>query len=192
MALIDDCVAFTGPQEGCILWPYLDSVGNPTIGVGHLLYSELYARTLFPDVTVGDFDDQWDTLLSTLNDHPASFYETATELRITQAQADALFRSDLDCHIAACQRRVPGFDALPGPVQVACVDIDYNAGDIRKFPKMLACIAAGDWQGAAEESNRPQLPARSEATKALILSVATDPDSPPGDPDGSGQYPPGE
>jgi GH24 family phage-related lysozyme (muramidase) len=100
------------------------------------------------------------------------FYETLTDLRLTQEQADALFLSDLAAHVAACQRRVPGFDALPVPIQVACVDIDYNVGDIRKFPHMLACIAACDWAGASEQSNRPQLPARSKATKALILSAA--------------------
>ncbi len=172
--LITACMAFTGPLEENILWPYRDNAksGNATVGYGHLLYSPLYASNVF-GVPLDTLQPQWDDLMKAEAGKRASFYETVTNLRLTPAQSDELFRSDMWCHIDRCQRAFPAtvFNGLPQPVQIACVDISFNVGSITKFPHFMASCGLGDWPQAAVESNRPQLPARSALVRELILSV---------------------
>ncbi len=173
-SLIQACMAFTGPQEGCTLFPYRDSAvaGNATVGYGHLLYGAAYAAQVF-GVPLTTLQPQWDDLMTAAVGKTASFYETLTDLRLPQAKADDLFCSDLECHIDKCTGLVPGFAELPQPIQTALVDISFNVGTVAKFPNMLAAIARKDWPAVAVESDRPQLPNRSKATRDLILSVST-------------------
>ncbi len=170
--LIQKCMEFTGPQEGCTLFLYKDNAaaGNSTIGYGHLVYSALYAANLF-GVPLTTLQPQWDDLMKAEGGRPARFYETLTDLRLSQEKADDLFCSDLECHVDKCQKIVPGFNGLPQPVQIALVDISFNVGTVAKFPKMLAAVNLKDWPAVAEESDRPQLPNRSKATRDLILSA---------------------
>ncbi len=172
-SLIQKCMAFTGPQEGCILWTYRDNAtaGNATVGYGHLLYSAAYASQVF-GVSLTTLQPQWDDLMKAEGGKPAGFYETLTDLRLSQAKADDPFCSDLECHVDKCAGIVSGFAELPQPIQVALVDLSFNIGTIAKFPKMLAAVNLKDWPAVADESDRPQLPNRSKAMRDLILSVA--------------------
>ncbi len=172
--LISACMAFTGPLESCVLWPYRDNAaaGNATIGWGHLLYSPLYAANVL-GVPLDTLQPQWDDLMKAECGKVAKFYETITDLRMTQAKADELFRSDTDCHVKNCQDYVPDFNVIPLPAQITCVDLDFNVrGGIRSFPSMLRAIAARDWAKVIKESNRPQLPARSKAVRELLSPLA--------------------
>ena len=172
-SLVQACVNFTGPQEGCELFPYRDNArsGNATVAYGHLLPNAAYAAQVF-GVALDILQTQWDDLMKAEGGKPAHFYETLTELRLSQGKADDLFCSDLEFHVDKCARIVPGFMALPQSIQTAVVDLDFNVrGGIETFPKMLAAIARKDWPAVAAESDRPQLPARSKATRDLILSV---------------------
>ncbi len=171
--LIYRCMDFTGPMEGNILWPYRDNAvsGNATVGRGHLLYSAGYAANVF-GVPIETLQPQWDDLMKARGGQVASFYETITDLRISPEKSDAMFRSDIDCHIENCRRVIPGFDSLPTAVCIACVDIDFNVrGEVGTFVEMLKAISQRDWASVARESDRPQLRNRSAATKALIDSV---------------------
>lgn len=169
---------FTAPFEGNSLWPYLDGAGNPTIGVGHLLYSDLYAQTLFPGVAVADFAEQWDALRACAPDKSLAFYETATDLRITIQQSLDLFLSDMDCKVNACQRKITGFAALPLRAQMVCVDLEYNTGNVLLFKHFLADLADSDWAGAAGACHRIETPApggvqpdRNTACMALLRGL---------------------
>src|SRR6185436_19855730 len=97
---------------------------------------------------------QWDDLMKAEGGKQAKFYETVTDLRITPAKSDELFYSDLECHVDKCRKAFPmgTFDALPQPVQVACVDISFNVGSITKFPRMMSAAERGDWPAVAAES----------------------------------------
>lgn len=167
------CASFTAPQEGRIPFMYRDNAkaGNVTVGCGHLIQNVNVACVEF-DSYLTEMQPQFDAVAGAPAGKAAGFYAQFSTLRLTDARIDALLESDLAEHIGNCARIVPGFWQLPGPVQVATVDIDFNVeGGIRTFPHYLAAVAAGDWQEAAVQSNRPQLPARSAATKALILSA---------------------
>jgi len=166
--LLKACFEFTGQQEGNVLWPYLDGPGNITIGRGHLLYTALYAANVLGlDLSV--VQPQWNALKRRTPGLRANFYQGATSLRITPEKSDELFDSDLWQHILNCLDYVPGFVDLPQEVQITCVDIDFNVkGGIRTFPDMLKAIEARDWQKVSAESDRPQLPARSESVRRLL------------------------
>jgi GH24 family phage-related lysozyme (muramidase) len=172
--LISACRAFTGPQEGCSLAMYLDNAEDPSVTVawGHRLATIEDAAAAFgcapndPELIL-DWDD-----ICQKPGLSAMAYKRFTKWRLTVAQADAIFDADLQQHIANCQHRVYGFYRFPQPAQVVCVDIDLNVkGGIITFPKMTMAMAAGDWATAADESDRPQLPARSLATRSLLLSL---------------------
>ena len=166
--LLKACFDFTSQQEGNVLWPYLDGPGNITIGRGHLLYSALYAANVLGlDISV--VEPQWNGLKRQKPGMRADYYQGATSLRITPEKSDELFNSDLWQHILNCRDYVPGFVELPQEVQICTVDIDFNVrGGIRTFPDMLKAIEARDWQKVSGESDRPQLPARSEAVRKLL------------------------
>jgi GH24 family phage-related lysozyme (muramidase) len=166
--LLKACFEFTGEQEGNVLHPYLDGPGNVTIGRGHNLYSALYASNVL-GLPLDIVQPQWDALKRQKPGLRADLYRGATSLRLTPEKSDEIFNSDLWCHIDACRQYVPGFDTLPQEVQVTCVDIDFNVkGGIRTFPAMLKAIEARDWDRVIKESDRPQLPARSEAVRKLL------------------------
>ncbi|MFT3749306.1 MAG: lysozyme [Agriterribacter sp.] len=80
-------LAFIGKEEGCILKPYLDSVGVPTIGYGNTYY-ENGVRVKMSDLPISK-DRALSLFLNTL-----SFYEktvwSSTRDDINQNQFDAL------------------------------------------------------------------------------------------------------
>lgn len=165
------CEAFTGPQEGLELFMYLDGPGNITVGRGHMLYSPIHAAQAF-GVDVSVVQPQWDALKVAAPNKRASDYGPLTTLRLTPVQEQDIFATDISTHIFRCRALIGLFDQFPGPVQVAAVDIDYNTkGGIHTFPRFITAVERGDWATAAFESNRPQLPARSAAVKALIEEV---------------------
>lgn len=170
VSMLNACDAFTGPQEGETLWMILDSVGRATVGRGHELPTIQSAAEVF-GISTDEAKPQWDALMKMPPARLAAVYEPVTMLRLTEDRSRTLFRSDLQYSLDECTKRVPGFWSVPIPVAVAVNDINYNTGNVLTFPKFLAFVASGDWVGAATESDRPQLPKRSAATKALILSA---------------------
>lgn len=172
--LLKACFDFTGPQEGNILWPYLDNATNPnvTIGRGHLLYNVTYAANVLGG-DVSGIQSQWDALRACKAGELASAYENVTSLRISQDKSDELFNSDLWQRIFRCRENIAGFVDLPVPAQVVIVDIDFNVkGGVKTFPSMLKAAAAKDWPAFTRESDRPQLPARSKAVRDLLAPLA--------------------
>lgn len=180
--LIAACMAFTGPLEGSCDSMYLDGAGNVTAARGHLIATPLDAIKLFSSdlsVTPDQIAAQFGAVKSAEPGLEASEYAHLTTVRLPQSVIDGLFRGDVMLKIASCRPYVPGFDQLPGPVQVGVHDIHYNvSGGIRTFPHFLAAVAAKDWDEAAVQSFRIERPApggispaRNLATKNLILSA---------------------
>ena len=166
------CAAFTALQEGRIPWMYRDNAkaGNVTACCGHLFRTAQEVADVL-GVPVEVVRPQFDAVAAARPGMRDTYYSTFSRLRFTDSQIDSLTASDLQEHIGNCARIVPGFWQMPGPVQVAAVDLAFNTGSLSHWPKFCAACEAGNWQEAAVQSNRPQLPARSAATKALILSA---------------------
>ena len=111
-------------DEGVVHEVYLDHLGLPTVGIGHLvLESDL--------------------------EHGA---EVGTP--ITEERCEELFMHDLDVALKECEVLYgAGWFYLPEEVQEILVNMLFNMGRPRltQFKKMNNAIEAGDWKTAAVE-----------------------------------------
>ena len=110
-------------DEGCVYAVYLDHLGLPTFGIGHV-------------VTQDDPEYQWDV------DNPIS------EERVNEA-----FESDMNIVLDDCQTLYDDFDELPQEAQHIIANMMFNMGRPRlsKFKGMKRGVDARDWNAAADE-----------------------------------------
>ena len=131
-------------DEGVEFEIYLDHLGYPTFGVGHLITDA--------DPEVGQ--------------------PVGTE--ITEQRVFEAFESDLDTAISECHALYGegDFGGYPDEVQQILVNMMFNMGRTRlsKFKKFNAAIAEGDWKTAAVEG-RDSLWYRQVTNRAERLMV---------------------
>ena len=111
-------------DEGVVHEVYLDHLGLPTVGIGHLI-------------------------LETDPEHGA---EVGTP--ITEERCEELFMQDLDVALSECEKLYgDDWEGFPEEVQEILVNLLFNVGRPRlsKFVKMNAALAQGDWTEAAVE-----------------------------------------
>ena len=111
-------------DEGIVYEVYLDHLGYPTCGVGHLILEDDYE------------------------------YGKEVGTPISVERAFELFNIDLNTSISECQVLYGvAWDRLPDEVQEILVNMLFNMGRPRltKFKKMNAAIEAGDWKTASKE-----------------------------------------
>lgn len=102
---------------------YLDHLGYPTFGIGHL-------------VTESD------------PEHGQEVGTPVSEDRVIEA-----FESDLESVLSDCSRLYPDFESLPEEAQQIIANMMFNLGYPRlsKFKNMKACVDQKDWMGAGDE-----------------------------------------
>ena len=83
-------------DEGCKYTVYLDHLGLPTVGIGHL-------------ITEAD---------------PEHGCSVGTE--VSEERVQALFRRDVAITIEDCQRLYPNFDKMPEEVQLIIANMMFN------------------------------------------------------------------
>lgn len=172
------CCEFTKPFEGESLSLYLDGPGNVTGGIGIMFPDAQSAADAF-GVSLEVMRPQFDAVKAARPGLAASAYAHLTTLRLTPAQSANLFRSAMEARVSACQRKVAGFDALPQPAQIVCVDLEYNVtGGVLVFRHFLGDLGRRDWKQAALDCHRLETPAaggvqpaRNAGAKALIESL---------------------
>lgn len=112
-------------DEGVKYEVYLDHLGLPTFGVGHLIVE-------------GD---------------PEHGCEVGTE--VSEERVWEAFEKDLDISVSECYNLYgeEEFESLPGEVQEVLVNMMFNMGRPRLsgFKKFNAAITEGDWATAAIE-----------------------------------------
>jgi lysozyme len=112
-------------DEGVVNEIYLDHLGYPTFGVGHLIL---------------DTDEESGQPVGT---------------PISEERVKECFEKDLDIAISECEKLYEEgvFTDLPDEVQQILVNMMFNMGRTRlsKFKKMHAAILDGDWKEAAVE-----------------------------------------
>jgi lysozyme len=110
-------------DEGVKYEIYLDHLGLPTFGIGHLV--------LDSDV-----------------EHGQEVGTPVSEDRVIEA-----FASDVDVVLKDCAILYPNFEALPEEVQLIIANMMFNMGRPRlsKFKGMKRGVDAGDWYAAAAE-----------------------------------------
>lgn len=110
-------------DEGCKYEIYLDHLGLPTFGIGHL---------------VVESDEEHNKPVGT---------PVAAD-RVTEC-----FNRDVEIVLDDCERLYPDFGTLPEEVQLIIANMMFNMGRPRlsKFKGMKAGVDARDWQQAADE-----------------------------------------
>lgn len=110
-------------DEGIKYEIYLDHLGLPTFGIGHLVRDE-------------DPEYGWEV------------GESVSEDRVASA-----FESDIQITIDDCHKLYDDFDELPEEAQLIIANMCFNLGYPRlsKFRGMKAGVDARDWNAAADE-----------------------------------------
>ena len=110
-------------DEGCVHEIYLDHLGLPTFGIGHL---------------VKETDPEYDQPVGT---------------PVSEDRVDACFASDIQITLNDCNKLYPNYDDLPEEVQLIIANMMFNMGYPRMsgFKKMKEAVDSGDWVEASEQ-----------------------------------------
>lgn len=110
-------------DEGVKYEIYLDHLGYPTFGIGHL---------------ITEADEEHGKPVGT---------------PITEQRVNAVFDSDVETYVSEAKKVFPNLTELPGEAQEVIVNMTFNMGAPRlsKFKKFIAGVNAGDWNTAAVE-----------------------------------------
>ncbi len=108
-------------DEGCKYEIYLDHLGLPTFGIGHL---------------VTEWDEE---------------YEKPVGTPVSEERVNNCFKVDVEGTISECQKLFNNFDDLPEEVQKICANMMFNMGRPRLsgFKKFIAALENKDWQECA-------------------------------------------
>ena len=135
-------------DEGVKYEIYLDHLGLPTFGIGHL-------------VTESD------------PEHGQPVGTTVSEDRVNKQ-----FEADVQLVLQDCVTVFPNFDTLPETAQLVIANMMFNMGRPRfsGFKKFIAGVNAGDWNKAAVEMMdsrwAKQVGARAERLRDRIKALA--------------------
>jgi lysozyme len=110
-------------DEGCKYEIYLDHLGLPTFGIGHLV----------------------------TEDDPENGQEVGTP--VDEARVVEVFEKDVEVTIGECKKLYDDWDDLPEEVQLICANMMFNMGRPRlsQFKGMKRGVDARDWNAAADE-----------------------------------------
>lgn len=110
-------------DEGCEYQIYLDHLGLPTFGIGHLVTE----------------DDE---------EHGLEVGTAVSENRVREA-----FESDIEITVDECQRLYEDWVDFPDEVQLILANMMFNMGRPRlsQFKNMKAAVDERDWDRAADE-----------------------------------------
>ena len=110
-------------DEGCKYEVYLDHLGLPTFGIGHLI----------------------------TKDDPE--YQMGMGTPIDEIRVNEVFEQDINVTIGECRRLFDDWDKLPQEVQLITANMMFNMGRPRlsKFKGMKRGVDAKDWNKAADE-----------------------------------------
>ena len=110
-------------DEGCVYEVYLDHLGLPTFGIGHLI-------------------TEWDPE-----------YSSSVGTKVSEERVKEAFNRDVLIVVEDCKKLYKKFDKLPDEVQLIIANMMFNMGRPRlsKFKGMKRGVMAGDWNEAADE-----------------------------------------
>lgn len=108
-------------DEGVELKVYLDHLGLPTVGIGHL---------------IREYDEEYGEPVGT---------------PITEERMKELFEADVESVLDDCEKLFPEFEVLPEEVQLIIANMMFNMGLTRlsKFKMFKAAVESSDWEEAA-------------------------------------------
>ncbi len=110
-------------DEGCVLEVYLDHLGYPTVGVGHLVLES---------------DEEWNKPVGT---------------KVSLERVRVLLRDDLVRTASDCGKLYSDFSKLPEEAQLIIANMMFNMGlpRLSKFKKMKEAVDERRWNEAAAQ-----------------------------------------
>jgi len=110
-------------DEGCKYEIYLDHLGLPTFGIGHLVIES---------------DPEYQKEVGTMVD----------EIRVNE-----VFEQDIQVTMNDCKKVYDDWDSMDETVKLICCNMMFNLGYPRycKFKKMIQAIKDGDWLEAGNQ-----------------------------------------
>lgn len=110
-------------DEGVKYEIYLDHLGLPTFGIGHLVLES---------------DEEYGKPIGTF---------------VSEERVNECFARDVEIVLSECKILFPSFDSLPEEVQLIIANMMFNMGRPRlsKFKKFIAAVAISNWQEAANQ-----------------------------------------
>lgn len=164
--------------EGCVEHLYLDTRGNATIGVGHLVHDPDRLPLLREDgspANVNEIRQEWGIVMRQPPALLASMYRKFTKLHLAPEAITALLDADIAAVKAGVGNHFAGFeDYADGPMD-ALLDMAFNlgAGGLLRYTRLRAAAEAKDWRTCAAECHRRGIPeSRNERTRQMFLSAA--------------------
>jgi GH24 family phage-related lysozyme (muramidase) len=152
-------------REGCATWPYCDSRGYVTVGIGNLLATaEACVALPFHHVITGEeaSDDEkrfgWARVAQARTPGAsANAYRNTSTLRLTREYVFELAATRIErTFIPGIKRLCHDFDAWPEPAQRGILDMAYSLGiaGLSRFVNFLGACQARDFETAAKECHR--------------------------------------
>ncbi len=182
--------------EGAIPHIYLDTNGNATVGIGHVLKKEsdakeVHARFGFytrdrngqtTNVKATEADvlaDFRNVSANTLGNVAASNYKKFTTVDLTPQGIEALRDYDIQRHLNEFIRRsdvFPNYFTYPFPAQLALLDRMFNRGlpNLLIATQFIESIKNRDWKRAAKEVDQSSVRAPSNTRQTEMKRLFTD------------------
>ena len=184
----DHFLTFTEAFEGRVPWMYLDTRGLVTTAVGNLIDSEedacrlAWIRTDGRHATDAEVRAEWRRVkgMTELARRGAGAAADVTELRLTEADIDALVQCWFDANTRILRRTYTEWDSWPADAQLGCHSMLWSGAFFpldSHWPRFNAAARARDWVAAAEQcheqewNNRCAI-ARNAANHELFLNAA--------------------
>lgn len=177
--------AWTARFEGRVSWMYLDVRGLVTTGLGCLIDRVEHAvglRWLHGDGSpagFADVADDWHAVKGMEKGLAAYRYRLPDGLHLPDDEIDALALTRLAANARAVAEQLPELAGWPPEVQRLCMSHAWACGASwpAHWPRLVAALRAGDWQGAADEcriseAGNPGVRARNDAVEQLLRGLS--------------------
>ncbi|MCG7536125.1 hypothetical protein [Pseudoalteromonas sp. OOF1S-7] len=176
--------------EGVIDHLYLDTRGNPTIGVGfHVASQDAFTRLSLRNkhtnrpASRAQKRQEYSAFTRLPAGKTARWYAQHCTLHLPHSESMRLlelqigtFELELTRLISPENGYTRAYQQLPDSVRLAMLDLAYNLGTTNlssRWPRLLTALKREDWQQAAHECARKHVSkARNQATRQLFMQAA--------------------
>jgi GH24 family phage-related lysozyme (muramidase) len=163
---LDEVCADLVQQEGAVRYMYRDDRGNVTVGIGNLVPSAAYAKTLRfmnakskQPVGPDEIAKAFDTVKKMAPRQPHTAYRLTPSIELPDDELIPLAKRRLTKEfLPGLKKRFSDFDSMPKPARRALIDMIYNLGvpnfGIKfdgKHCKFGPAVRRHDWNVAAAE-----------------------------------------
>lgn len=183
----DAFVSFSEPLEGVVYHMYLDVLGYPTTGMGHLL-PDWQSACACPwsigevPATFAQIRTDYDTMQAQRqagrfgNAWGHRRYENMTRVRLDRVGVEQMVQTKLTSNHTILRRRCPDIDTWPAPAQLFIHSWAWAVGPNARYPRMIAHMNKRSWLDAANEAkinpNVGTIIVRNARNRQLLISAS--------------------